>query len=345
MSDRVPVDWTLIDRIGEILSIFRSHQGTIKRLLTESRKIRSIQLSRENERNSLNLRIKAIKTEISAVSLRIQDLVYTRKNLVQDAIRIFGNHEFDKLEHTRKMNPSSPDLKKMEYRLRSMHNMNLPPTEPCNGPVSPYVITISNWKYSHPNATVSNRPEDDEPISFGIIQTKKYSPKKLRKILRTASYDDENAVFEYFRSYIEETLRMDIMWAKRKYELWYKLKKLSGQIDFFGVHIRRQESKLATLEHRFESIRVTEIDPTYVATLSKRYNKLEYGIKIADDYAKIGEFARWASDYGRENSSDPDIADAVEWVQLRANEELYLLHNELIGVRNYCDIPYVSRIM
>ena len=337
MSDRLPIK-TIILYLKGLLSVTSDYLSRLR-----SDRVKNLRL--ENERTSLIQQLRVITVNGNTTYLSKQNLTRIYEQIVSDAICLFGERVFNELMAKKNFHDISPDVKILERQLRRIHKSRMPSIEPSNGPVNPIVTTISKWIYSCPYTSnlnsIGHTSEDCEPMIFGTRKTKICDPKEISKILTIASYDD-TAIFEFARSNIAETLRRDIMWEKRKYEIWYKLKKITTQFKILDTYIFKTGSKYLALKTRFDSIIVSNIDPKYITTVHSKCKMLEYGIKIADDYAKISEFAQWASEYGKENSSDSDIVDAVEWVKLRADEQLNILHNGLIEVRNYCNIKNVS---
>jgi hypothetical protein len=250
----------------------------------------------------------------------------------------------DNLQEKNKKNSEKGNKKNSEKgNKKNSEKGNKKNTKKRNKNIKYYIIEMSKYKYSSPYATNNNgsskyRPEDDEPIPFITYTTRLCKSNEINKILKHASYDIEY-LFEFIRSKIADTLRQDIVWEKRKYEIWYKLRKLNQRIIFLNTYIKTQELKCQELKCNLDLIVITEIDPQYIKMVSNTCKLLNKGINIAEDYTKIKEFAQWASEYGRNNLSDPDITDAVEWVQLRANEQLYILHTDLLNLRNNLDLP------
>ena len=174
-------------------------------------------------------------------------------------------------------------------------------------------------------------------------KTDKCNKKTMSKILTIASEDD-GKVFEFIRSKIAEQLRMDIVWINREYIIWYKLKNLLKKIEQSSKYVLQYKTRYFMLNNELDQILMPTDSPSHhdITAVVKKYDKLEQGLKILDNYSKINEFAKWASEYGNANQSDPDIVDAVEWVNVEADTQLNLLHNELICVRNYCNIQNMS---
>ena len=341
MSDRLPIKKIILYLKG-LLSVTSDYLSRLR-----SDRVKNLRL--ENERTSLIKQLSAITVDGNATYLSIQNLTRIYEQIVSDAICLFGKHVFSELMTKTKFHNISPEVKKLEQQCRRIHKSRIPSIKPSNGPVNPIVTTISKWTYSCPytNHDITmfgreyNTSEDCEPVIFGTRKTKICDPEEISKILTIAS-DDDTAIFEFARSNIAETLRRDIVWEKRKYKIWYKLKKLITRIKILNKHVFDVQPEYRALKTRFDSIIVSDIDPKYITTVNNKCKMLEHGIKIADDYAKISEFAKWASEYGKENLSDPDIVDAVKWVNVRADEQLNILHNKLVEVRNYCNIKNVS---
>jgi hypothetical protein len=335
MSDRLPIR-LVIPYLNGLLHVNSTYLYKLR-----SDQVKKFKL--ENERISLIRQLRTITIDGNATYLIIQNLARIYKQIVSDAIFVFGERVFNELMTKKNFHNISPDVKKLEQQCRHIHKSRMPSIKPRNGPVNHIVTTISKWTYSCPymNHDIRHTSKDCEPVIFGTRKTKICDPEEISKIL-TITSDDDTAIFEFARSNIAETLRLDIMWEKRKYEIWYKLKKLSKRIKILNEHISDEKDQYNALKTRFYSIIVSDIDPKYITTVHNKCKMLEHGIKIADDYAKISEFAQWASKYGSKNSSDLDIVDAVEWVNLHADDELNILHNKLIEVRNYCNIKNVS---
>jgi hypothetical protein len=207
--------------------------------------------------------------------------------------------------------------------------------------------SAESYPASFGTITASIRQDRVMPIvitmSADKYQIDKCNKTTISKILTIASEDD-GKVFEFMRSKIAEKLRMDIVWLNREYIIWYKLKDLSNKIKRSRKNILIDKTRYFMLKNELDQIQMPTDSPSHhdITAVVKKYNKLEQGLKILDNYSKINEFAKWASEYGNANQSDPDIVDAVEWVNAEADTQLNLLHNELIGVRNYCNIQNMS---
>lgn len=337
MSDRLPIEMIILHLKG-LLSANSNYLHTLR-----SDRVKNLKL--ENMRTSLIQQLRVITVNGNATYLSKQTLTHINNQIVSDAISVFGERVFKELMAKKNFHDISPEVKILERQLRHIHKSRIPSIEPSNGPVNPIVTTISKWTYSCPYTnnlnSIGYTSEDCEPVIFGTRTAKICDPEEISKILTISSYDD-TAIFEFARSNIAETLRRDIMWEKRKYEIWYKLKKLATQFKILDMYIFKMNSKYKALKTKFDLIIVSDSDPKYITTVNNKCKMLEYGIKIADDYAKISEFAQWASEYGKGNSSDPDIIDAVEWVNVHADEQLNILHNKLVDVRNYCNIKNIA---
>ena len=288
-----------------------------------------------NKRNQLLNPMEDLRAVASNSCLLSQDLSWKYSELVKDACAIFGpgyenllkvrgrvERNFQNIIERKRGDQIIWDIKQMRHQLKKLHKMGLPKSDiiPIKS-VKGYVITMST----------------------NTCCTDYYDETTMSKILTIASEDDVK-LFGIIKSRIAEILRTDIVRENRKYIMWYKLKKLDRKIDAVDKFISRCRSKYIALNSKLKRLPVPKDPPDtqYISSVARKCKKLEYGLKILDDYSKIDEFAKWASEYGELNPSDPDIADAVKWVNTQANEQLNLLHIELIVVRNYCNIQKMS---
>ena len=303
--------------------------------LNELRRENMAYIRLKNSRNQLLNPMEDLKAAASKSCLLSQDLSWKYSELVKDACAIFGpgyenllkvrgrvERNFQNIIERKRGDQIIWDVKQMRHQLKKLHKMGLPKSDiiPIKS-ANEYVITLLTSTYC----------------------TEYYDEKTMSKILTIASEDDVK-LFGIIKSRIAEKLRMDIVKENRKYIMWYKLKKLDRKIDAVDKFISECRSKYFALNSKLKRLPVPKDSPDtqYVSSVASKCKKLEYGLKILDDYSKIDEFAKWASEYGELNPSDPDIADAVKWVNTQANEQLNLLHNELIVVRNYCNIQKMS---
>ena len=275
-----------------------------------------------NMRNQLLKPMEDLMAAASNSCLLSQDLRWKYSELVKDACAIFGPDYENLLKIRGQVERKNWNIKQMRHQLKKLHKMGLPKSDiiPIKS-VKGYVITMST----------------------NTCCTEYYDETTMSKILTIASEDDVK-LFGIIKSRIAEILRMDIVRENQKYIMWYKFKKLNRKIGAVDKFISGCRLKYITLNSKLKRLPVPKDPPDtqYISSVASKCKKLEYGLKILDDYSKIDEFAKWASEYGELNPSDPDIADAVKWVNTQANEQLNLLHIELIVVRNYCNIQKMS---
>ena len=274
-----------------------------------------------NERNEILSLMEEARSMSSKTCLFVQDLEFKYKKLLKDVYVVFGPG-FKYLLDKRIFERKPIVVKKMERTLKNLTKMKLPLLYDIPfKKVMPIVITMSEDKW----------------------QTDKCNEKTMSKIMTIAS-DNDGKLFEFIRSRIAEKLRMDIVWEDRKYIMWYKLKKLYLKIEQSNMSISQFASKYYMLYKKLKKLPLLKDIPnsSYITSMRQKCKKLEQSFEILDNYSKINEFAKWASEYGDANQSDPDIVDAVEWVNAEADIQLNLLHNELIGVRNYCNIQNMA---
>ena len=290
--------------------------------LNELRRENMAYINLINRRNQLLKPMEDLRAAASNSCLLSQDLSWKYLELVKDACAIFGPDYENLLKIRGQVERKNWNIKQMRHQLKKLHKMGLPKSDsiPIKS-VKGYVITMST----------------------NTCCTDYYDETTMSKILTIASEDDVK-LFGIIKSRIAEKLRNDIVKENRKYIMWYKFKKLNRKIGAVDKFILGCRSKYIALNSKLKRLPVPKDSPDtqYISSVASKCKKLEYGLKILDDYSKIDEFAKWASEYGELNPSDPDIADAVKWVNTQANEQLNLLHNELIVVRNYCNIQKMS---
>ena len=290
--------------------------------LNELRREKMAYINLINRRNQLLKPMEDLRAAASNSCLLSQDLSWKYLELVKDACAIFGPDYENLLKIRGQVERKNWNIKQMRHQLKKLHKMGLPKSDiiPIKS-VKGYVITMST----------------------NTCCTDYYDETTMSKVLTIASEDDVK-LFGIIKSRIAEILRMDIVRENQKYIMWYKFKKLNRKISTVDKFISGCRSKYIALNSKLKRLPVPKDSPDtqYISSVASKCKKLEYGLKILDDYSKIDEFAKWVSEYGELNPSDPDIADAVKWVNTQANEQLNLLHNELIVVRNYCNIQKMS---
>lgn len=293
--------------------------------LKDLRTTRGAHIMCVNKRNQILENMEILRSEASKTCIRSQDLNWKYNKMWKDACIIFGS-SFKYLLNQCKLKRNPQKVKDMKRTLKKIHKMGLPQRDniPIKS-VKEYVITLSDRNVEQK------------------YKTDYYEANTMSKICTIAS-DDDTKLFEFMRSIIAEKLRMDIVKEDRVYIMWYTLKKIDKQLDSARNFISECASKYYVLLRQLNKLPVSRelVNLQDILLIDRKCKKLEYGIKILDDYNKIYEFAQFASEYGRSNSSDPDVVQAVELVNIQAHEQLNLIHNELIGVRNYCDIQRMS---
>ena len=347
--------------IEQLQLCFRGMHHLTYGCLEELRARRCVYFKRNNQRTKILNLMEEVRSMASKTYLHIHGLDFQYKEMIKNARRIFGSEFIHSLNY-RVFDRKSTNVKQIKSTLKNLTNMTFPQlhdipvkrVSAARGPIGLHSVAgqlLPNSAESYPalfgTITAPIRQNRVMPIVIAMSEDKwqidKCNKKTMSKILTIASKDD-GKVFEFIRSKIAEQLRMDIVWINREYIIWYKLKNLLKKIEQSSKYVLQYKTRYFMLNNELDQILMPTDSPSHhdITAVVKKYDKLEQGLKILDNYSKINEFAKWASEYGDANQSDPDIVDAVEWVNAEADTQLNLLHNELICVRNYCNIQNMS---
>jgi len=337
MSETLPID--------QIKPYLQGILNASKSYLEQLRKDRCTSITYQNKHGLITQKMQETQSYVSKLNIKSQDIMYIHSELIKDAVAVF-----DKSFTQFKIHELSRQIKQKRQQLRRLHNMKMPLINNLStGIIKPYIVNISKYTYI-PKFSITipdklPRELTEEPVSYGkYLINQCNSQKKISKILTIASTNDIE-VFEFIRKNTAEMLRLDIIWDERKCMLKKQLEKLNSKRNSIKNLIQIHTTKYINLKYQLESIPIpkhSSFDPMYIQQIRKKCEKLEYGLKIVDDYKKIEEFVIWVSEYGRQNPTDLDILDGVQYVITQSNEQLQILHNQLIGVRNYCEIKNVG---
>lgn len=328
-------------------SVRTTSTAYLKQLMSD----RCISIKYQNKHNFITQKMQKIKSNVSKLYLESQHITYIHSELTNDAVVVFGKSftHVNIIELTHQ-------IKQNQQELRRLHQMKMQimSDNQSTGLIGSYVVNISKYTYipecNFQRADISDLIDShheltEEPVSYGRYSINhNNSQNKLSKILTIASINDIE-VFEFIRQNTAEMLRLDIVWDERKCMLKKRLEKLNYKIKTITKSIQINTAKYNNLKYKLESLPIpkhSSFDPVYIQQIRNKCKKLEYGLKIVDDYKKIEEFVIWVSEYGRQNPTDLDILDGVQHVINQSNEQIQILHNQLIGIRNYCEIQNVG---